>query len=106
MQRTMPRGKARTEGPALALDLHGYLLCLNADKPTCSAWKPGLTHKAKRHVLKKKKKKKPNTCGEEEGDRVSIYVLERTPPVSPAPPPAAKLGAWPASAVICSPSLC
>lgn len=54
----------------------------------------------------KKNKKKPNTCGEEEGDRVSIYVLEWTPPVSPAPPSAAKLGAWPASAVICSPSLC
>lgn len=55
MQQT-PRGRARTEGPALALDLHRYLLCLNADKPTCSAWKPGLTHKAKRHVFKKKKK--------------------------------------------------
>lgn len=86
MQRTTPRGRARTEGPALALDLHRYLLCLNADKPTCSAWKPGLTHKAKRHVLKKKKKKS-RTHVEKKKGTVSLFTSSSGLRLSPPPHP-------------------
>lgn len=85
MQRTTPRGRARTEGPALALDLHSYLLCLNADKPTCSAWKPGLTHKAKRHVLKKIKKSRTHV--EKKKGTVSLFTSSSGLRLSPPPHP-------------------